>query len=120
MLSTGKRKWKCLNVKVKRRKAVGRRLDDKIRFQQKEGQHRSELEKASKTVRCTFWNGSVLCTERKYMRRNKGTFEIFFGIEHRMRKEDMEEHFNKEAKQGWIYAADTARITVENAGSEDP
>ena len=53
------------------------------------------------------------------MRRYKGTFDIFFGVAHRMRKEDMEEKFNKEAKQGWRFAADAARITDEKAGSED-
>ena len=47
------------------------------------------------------------------MRRYKGTFDIFFGVEHRMRKEDMEKQFNKEAKQCWIFAADAARITDE-------
>ena len=31
----------------------------------------------------------------------------------------MEEQFNKEAKQGWRFTADAARITNENAGSED-
>ena len=31
----------------------------------------------------------------------------------------MEEQFNKEAKKGWRLAADTARITDENASSED-
>ena len=31
----------------------------------------------------------------------------------------MEEQFNKEAKQGWRFAADAARITDVNAGSED-
>ena len=45
------------------------------------------------------------------MRTYKGTFDIFFGVEHRMKKEEMEEHFNKEAKKGWIFAADAARIT---------
>ena len=35
------------------------------------------------------------------MRRYEGTFDIFFGIEHRMRREEMEEQFNKEAKQRW-------------------
>ena len=30
-----------------------------------------------------------------------------------------EEPFNKEAKQGWRFAADAERITDENAGSED-
>ena len=36
-----------------------------------------------------------------------------------MRKEEMEEQFNKEAKQGWRFAADAARMTDEIAGSED-
>ena len=31
----------------------------------------------------------------------------------------MEEQFNKEAKQGWSFAADRARITDETASSED-
>ena len=51
--------------------------------------------------------------------RYKGTFDIFLGIDHRMRKEEMEEPFNKEAKQGWRSAADAARITDETADSED-
>ena len=37
------------------------------------------------------------------MRRYKGTFDVFFGIEHRLRKEDMEEQFNREAKEGWRF-----------------
>ena len=31
----------------------------------------------------------------------------------------MEEQFNKEAKEGWRFAADAARITDERAGIED-
>ena len=31
----------------------------------------------------------------------------------------MEEQFNKEAKQGWSFAADVARTTDENARCED-
>ena len=38
------------------------------------------------------------------MRRYKGTFEIFIGIEHRLRKDEMEEQLNKEAKEGWKFA----------------
>ena len=30
----------------------------------------------------------------------------------------MEEQFNKGAKEGWRFAADAARITDENAGTE--
>ena len=44
------------------------------------------------------------------MRRYKGTFGISFGIEHRMRKEEMDEQPNKESQ---------AMITGESAGSED-
>ena len=29
--------------------------------------------------------------------------DIFFGTEHRLRKEEMEEQFNKEAKEGWRF-----------------
>ena len=46
----------------------------------------------------------------KYIRKYKGTFDIFFRIEHRLRKEEMEEQFNKEAKEGWRFAADAERI----------
>ena len=31
----------------------------------------------------------------------------------------MEEQLNKEAKEGWIFAASAARITEETAGDED-
>ena len=48
--------------------------------------------------KCTLLNGSAWSTEKKYMRRYEGTFDIFFGIEHRLRKEEMEEQLNKEAK----------------------
>ena len=53
------------------------------------------------------------------MRRYEGTLDIFFGVEHRMKKAELEEQFNKEAKKRWRFAADAARITDENAGTED-
>ena len=40
-------------------------------------------------------------------------------IEQRMRKEEMEEQFNKEAHQRWIFAVSAARIIDEKASSED-
>ena len=51
------------------------------------------------------------------MRRYKGALD--FRVEHRIRKEEMEEQFNKEAKLGWKFAADAARLTDENVSSED-
>ena len=57
--------------------------------------------------------------EEVHMRRYKRKCDIFFGIEHRLTKGDMEEQFNKEAKEGWRFAAEAARITDERAGSED-
>ena len=53
------------------------------------------------------------------MRRYKGKCDIFFGTEHRLRKEEMEEQFNKEAKEVWRFAEDAARITDERAIDED-
>ena len=53
------------------------------------------------------------------MRRYKGTFDVFFGTEHRLRKEEVEEQFNREAKEGWRFAASAARITEEMAGYDD-
>ena len=40
----------------------------------------------SKMIRRTLLNGSAWSTEKKYMRRYKGTFAVFFGIEHRLRE----------------------------------
>ena len=47
------------------------------------------------------------------MRRYNGKCDIYFEME------EMEEQFNKEAKEGWRFAADAARITDERAGVED-
>ena len=88
-------------------------------FRQEESKDRQEMQKESRMVRCTFLFGSVWCIEKKVMRRYKGTFDIFFGVEHRMREEEMEDQFNKEAKQVSRFAADAARITDENASIED-
>ena len=38
---------------------------------------------------------------------------------HTDRKEKMEVQFNKEAREGWRFAADAATITDERAGIED-
>ena len=57
--------------------------------------------------------------EKKYMRRYKGKYDIFFGIEHRWRQEEMKEQFSRETKEGWGLAADAARITNEMASSEE-
>ena len=44
----------------------------------------------------------------------------WIGMEHRKeRKEEMVEQFNREAKEGWRFAADAARVTDESASSED-
>ena len=40
-------------------------------------------------------------------------------IKHRLRKYEMEGQFNGEAKEGWRFAPDAARITDEAASSED-
>ena len=50
---------------------------------------------------------------------DKGKCAIFFGIVHRLRKEEMEEQFNKDAKEGWRFAAAAAGIADERADRED-
>ena len=77
------------------------------------------MKKETKLLRCTLLNGSAWSTERKYMRRYKGKCDIFFGTEHRLRKEAMEEQFNKEARERCRFAANAARNTDEKAGIED-
>ena len=77
------------------------------------------MKKEARRLRCSLLNGSAWSTEKKYMRRYKGKCDIFFGIERRLRKEEMEEQFNREANEGCSFAADAARITDDNAGVED-
>ena len=74
------------------------------------------MKKEARVLRCGLLNGSAWSTQKKNMSRYKGKCCIFFGIEHRLRKE---EQFNKEAKEGWRFAADAATITDENACIED-
>ena len=55
----------------------------------------------------------------KDIRRYKVTFDMSFGTEHWLRKDEMEEQVNKDATEGWRFAASAARITEERAGDED-
>ena len=89
------------------------------RWKQPKGEDRVEMKKEAKLLRCTLLNGSAWSTERKYMRRFNGKCDVFFGIEHRLMKEEMEEQFNEETKEGWSFTASAARITEETTGGED-
>ena len=80
--------------------------------------NRAEMNNGARRLRCTLLNGSW-STEKQKMRRYRGKCDIFFGIEHRLRNEEMEEQFDRKAKEGWRFAADAARITDGNAGTED-
>ena len=53
------------------------------------------------------------------MRKKTKESDIFFGAEHRLRKEEVEEQFNKEAQEGRRVGAHAARITDEKASNED-
>ena len=64
-----------------------------VKYQRwKKTKSRNEMQKPATVLRCSLLNGSAW-----YMRRYQGTFGIFFGIEHRTRKKEMEE-FNKETE----------------------
>ena len=60
------------------------------------GVQRKVHEKIQRKVRYLLWNGAQI-----------------------EEKEDMEEQFNREAKEGWRFAADAARITDDNVGTDD-
>ena len=77
------------------------------RWRQLKGEEWTEKKEARVEMRTAQWIG-LEHRESKYMRRYKGKCDICFGIHHRMRKEEVEEQFNKEA-----------RITDERAGIED-
>ena len=106
-------RWQNQEVQVKECKWAE---EIRQRWKQPTGEDRTKMKKEAKMLRCTMLNGSAWSTERKYMRKYNGKCDIFFWIEHRLRKE---EQFNKEAKEGWRFAADAARITDETTGSED-
>ena len=52
------------------------------------GVGRTESRKEEKRLRCALLNGSARSTERK-------PFDVFLGIEHRLRKEEMEEQLTE-------------------------
>ena len=58
------------------------------RWRQPTGAERTESRTEEKRLKYTLLNGSAWSTEKKHMRRYKGTFDIFFGTEHRLRKEE--------------------------------
>ena len=78
-------------TKLPKRAATGQMVE------QGRGKSRSEMQKPSNTV-----SASNCALRGSNMRRYKGTIDIFFGIEHRMRREDMEEEFNNKYRQTWM------------------
>ena len=65
-----------------------------------ERRRRTEMKKVARRLRCTLLNGSSWSAV-KNMRRHKGKRDIFLEIQHRLRREEMEEQSNREAKEGW-------------------
>ena len=89
-------RWQHQEVQVKESRWA---QESPQRWKQPKGEDRTEMNKEAKLLRCTLLNGPAWSTERTFLRKYKSTFDIFFGIEHRLRKEEMEEQFNKEAKE---------------------
>ena len=58
------------------------------KWKRSKGADWTEMRREEKTLKCTLLNGSAWSTGKKYMRRCKGKCEIFFGIGHRLRKEN--------------------------------
>ena len=68
-----------------KREQMGEGDSTKVEAVQRRRQDRNEKKKR---LKCTLLNGSAWSTERKYRRRYKGTFDIFFGMEHRSQVEE--------------------------------
>ena len=54
-------------------------------------------------------SGSAWSTEKIHEKIQRKVRYLFWGIKHRLKKEEMEEQFNSEAKEGWRCAADAAQ-----------
>ena len=48
------------------------------------GQEGAGCRRKQRMARCTSLNGSTWSSEKKNMRRYKGTFDVFFGVERRI------------------------------------
>ena len=91
--------------------------DRKMIQEQARAKSRKEMRKQRNCEMCLAELLSVKYVKEK-LGEVQGAYSTFFGKDHRMKEEEMEEQFNKEVKQGWRYPADAAMITDENV-SED-
>ena len=89
------------------------------RWKQPKGADRTEMRKEEKRLKCTLLNGSAWSTEKKYMRRYKGTFDIIFGMNTGRGRMKWRGSCIKRPTERWRFAANAARITDETTSSED-
>ena len=98
--------WLCVSAAAEgphRRKEVVVRMQQEVevkegrwteenpqRWRLPKGEHWTEMKKEAESYWCTLLNGLAWSTEKKFFRRYKGKWDIFFGMEHRLRKEEME------------------------------
>ena len=82
------------------------------RWRQPKGEDRTEVKKEAKLLSYTLLNGSAWSTERKYMRRYTGKCDIFFRIEHRLRKDGDLQRTQRESqmKQQAVRIVSTRRV----------
>ena len=86
-----KQSWVSGQVRTERVLAEAITIDGRKEWEQKgkyqrewkrsQGVDLNEMRKEENNLRCALLNGSAWSTERKYMRRCKGTSGVFFGIE---------------------------------------
>ena len=70
-----------------------RMKENSKKWRQPKGADWNEMRKEEKRLKCALLNLSAWSTENKHIRRYSGTFDIFFGKEHRLGKEEMKEQF---------------------------
>ena len=90
------------------------------KWKRSKGVDRTEMRKEEKRLRCALLDGSAWSTEKKYMRRYTGTFDILFGKGAQIEEGGTwRNKIVEEAKEGWRFAASASRITDETAEDED-
>ena len=83
------------------------------RWKQSKGEDRTELKKEATRFRVDLGHREKV--HEKIQRKVRYLFRVSAQIE----EEEMEEQFNREAHEGWRFAADAARITDRRTGNED-
>ena len=81
--------------------------------QEAENQVGTPKAKGPNILRIYLCNGSSMGTTQRAQQQDRKRHDIFVGVEHRLRREKLQDNFNKLCRKGYTVAADAARSTSE-------